>query len=402
MTETRELLGEAITHHAAGRLDAAEHIYRALLEIDAEDAEAQHYFGLFALEKGWVEDGLAHLQRALEIAPETGRYWLGLAQGLLIAGQPEGAALVLDKAEAVGLEPSSTRELRGLVATALGGREEGTAPPQADVPVASASASAERTDSFLVTLHSGLRLHLPPDIHCLTTYVLIEQGDWPDPGLAFLRRHVQPGSLVLDVGAGYGVHALTVARQLQGQGRVIALEPASAPRAMLGRSILDNGLDSLVTLIPCGLGARAGDAEIAVDAHGAATRRGAGASRETVRLLTFDALRNDPRWPGDSRIDLLRLDAAVDAVAILRSGSAFLADADPLLMLGLDAGERLPPELGALLPGLGMSLSRAIPDLGLLVPLDAGREEDVDDRPRSLFACREQTATRLRQAGAMA
>ncbi|EGV30540.1 methyltransferase FkbM family [Thiorhodococcus drewsii AZ1] len=408
MTKTEGLLGDAIAHHSDGRLDAAEHIYRALLVIDADNDEASHYLGLLALEKGLIDEGLAHLQRALELAPDTSRYWLGLAQGFLIAQRPEQAQVVLDRAEAIGLDLTLTRELRELIDTAfqdrqrqgIETREDPVAKPSECIAPAAVTASAAQQESLVVTIQDGLRIHVPSDIHCLTTYVLLEQGDWLDPGLAFLRRYIQPGMSILDVGAGYGVYALSIAKQMQGQGRVVALEPIAESRSFLNRSIRDNRLESLVTLIPQGLSDSTGEVDIPVDTYGAASRRGNGTSTERVQMLSLDDCLSDPECLAGSRIDLLRLDVSVDTTAILSGGMEFCSVQDPLVMFGITPDEERAVELIEAFARLDMSIYRPIPSLGLLVPLEDERAEDID-RHRSLFACRDQIAARLRQADLM-
>src|SRR5262249_20657349 len=48
--------------------------------------------------------------------------------------------------------------------------------------------------------------------HSVTTYVLIEQEDWFEREIAFVRRLLQPGMRVIDIGANYGTYTLTMAQ----------------------------------------------------------------------------------------------------------------------------------------------------------------------------------------------
>ena len=54
----QDLLAEAMTHHAAGRLDLAEVFYRARLETNANHPEANHGLGALEIERGRIEAGL--------------------------------------------------------------------------------------------------------------------------------------------------------------------------------------------------------------------------------------------------------------------------------------------------------------------------------------------------------
>ncbi|WP_295408345.1 tetratricopeptide repeat protein [uncultured Thiocystis sp.] len=116
----RHPLAKAKAHHAAGRLDSAEALYRALLETDADHPEANHGLGVLEIEGGRFESALLHLQRALEQSPETGHYWQSFAEGLLLAERPEEALTVIGQALASGLDTPAAQDLRARLATGLG------------------------------------------------------------------------------------------------------------------------------------------------------------------------------------------------------------------------------------------------------------------------------------------
>src|SRR3954471_1389107 len=72
------------------------------------------------------------------------------------------------------------------------------------------------------------------------------------PTRAALRRLAAPGSLVLDIGANIGAHALPLARHVGPTGRVIAFEPTDFAFAKLSRNLeLNPGLASRVTARHC-------------------------------------------------------------------------------------------------------------------------------------------------------
>jgi len=47
-----EALQEAVAHHRAGRLGEAEELYRAILEVQPEQPDANHNLGVVALQTG--------------------------------------------------------------------------------------------------------------------------------------------------------------------------------------------------------------------------------------------------------------------------------------------------------------------------------------------------------------
>lgn len=72
--------------------------------------------------------------------------------------------------------------------------------------------------------------------------------------------------LVLPIGANYGLFTLSMAKVVGREGHVWAFEPASSTASYLERSIAENGLAN-VTLRKAGLSARAGVAELSLNAN---------------------------------------------------------------------------------------------------------------------------------------
>jgi len=83
-------------------------------------------------------------------------------------------------------------------------------------------------DYELVPLIPDLRVAVPRSLDLITHYVLKEQGDWFEAELEFVRALVRPGMHVLDIGANYGVYALTLGRCAAPSGKVWAFEPTHA------------------------------------------------------------------------------------------------------------------------------------------------------------------------------
>jgi len=71
---TEKALQIAHTYHQEGKVADAEEIYRTIIEIDPEHAEATFYLGNLALEIGCLNEGLALLKRAITLNPTTESY----------------------------------------------------------------------------------------------------------------------------------------------------------------------------------------------------------------------------------------------------------------------------------------------------------------------------------------
>ena len=66
----------------------------------------------------------------------------------------------------------------------------------------------------------GVTIALPDNLSVISTYVLLEQHDWFEDEIRFLRALIKPGMRALDVGANFGVYTLALAHAVGSTGRV--------------------------------------------------------------------------------------------------------------------------------------------------------------------------------------
>jgi protein O-GlcNAc transferase len=112
MNSIETLHKEALSHHRSGRLDVAESLYRALLALDADHADAHHNLGILEFQSQRIESGLTHLRRAVGLAPTLGGYWISLAESLLTAELFNEADLILKRINHLGLNTPEVRLLQ--------------------------------------------------------------------------------------------------------------------------------------------------------------------------------------------------------------------------------------------------------------------------------------------------
>jgi predicted Zn-dependent protease len=129
----------AIEHHRAGRLQDAERLYRAILDVQPQHPDANHNLGVLAVGVGKVEAALPLFKKALEARPDVEQFWLSYADGLLRAGQLNAARQVIALARQQGhigpaIEQLATRieqttaqdaQAADLLAQAIAARETG-------------------------------------------------------------------------------------------------------------------------------------------------------------------------------------------------------------------------------------------------------------------------------------
>lgn len=119
MIDIEGLVNQAKALHEAGRLDAAEPVYLAVLRMDDSHAEAHHALGALLLELGNHAEGLEHLKQAVEIDFKEPRYWEGWATGQLIAHSPQAALEIVLHAQKIGAGSAGLDSLKSHIENIL-------------------------------------------------------------------------------------------------------------------------------------------------------------------------------------------------------------------------------------------------------------------------------------------
>ena len=180
----------------------------------------------------------------------------------------------------------------------------------------------------------GLRLEL--DLRDNLQRTLYFTGTYEPGLLRTLEREIEPGDVVVDVGAHVGVHALSAARRLRelaGGGHVIAFEPAPDSAAAIRAAAVSNGLP--VQVVETALGDADGEIELRgdprYDARDAGIRSQFGTGEVVARapVTTLDA------WAernGLEHLDVVKLDIEGAEILALRGMQATLKRLRPRLL----------------------------------------------------------------------
>jgi Flp pilus assembly protein TadD len=99
-------LDEAIGLQRAGQVDAAERMYRRVLQTCPDHAEANHNLGIIRMQRGELLEGVAHFRRALQADPGHELYRRSYARALVMSGQATLAASVLEEGARLGTPPT--------------------------------------------------------------------------------------------------------------------------------------------------------------------------------------------------------------------------------------------------------------------------------------------------------
>jgi len=243
-----------------------------------------------------------------------------------------------------------------------------------------------------VAVKGGIHVHVPAGIEELTPYVLLEQEDWFEDEIHFIRQLLRPGMRCLDIGANYGIYSLNCARQVGPEGQVWSFEPTPATAKFLSMSISENGFGS-VRLMPLALSRSSGTAKLVTHAdseHNFLTENVGGADRfEIVDVRSLDDVAEAEAL---ERIDFVKVDAEGAEVAILEGGEQFFERESPIILFEFKYREGANWPLVEALLARGYEIYRLAPALQVLIPFD---RDDVDAYQLNLFAIKADTARSL-------
>lgn len=253
------------------------------------------------------------------------------------------------------------------------------------------------TPTTVLTLDQDISVVVPDSLNLISCYVLQEQEDWFEDEIKFVRRLLQPGQKVIDIGANYGLFTLSMAKSVGPHGHVWAFEPASSTAALLAQSIAHNRYDH-ITLDRRALSDHEGTAQLSLNVNAELNEivrdSNSKGPHETVVLTTLDQALEQYRWRD---IDFLKIDAEGEEAAIIRGGTAFFGQLSPLVQFEVKAGEHLHLELVNQFKEIGYSAYRLVPGLNLLAPFDP--QSFVDGYLLNLFCCKTDRAEQLASQG---
>ena len=114
---------------------------------------------------------------------------------------------------------------------------------------------------MLVAPTWGGRLLIPADDLSMMPE-LVARGTYDVPLTAFVRRHIRPGDVAIDVGAHVGLFTLLLAYQVWERGRVIAYEANPRLVPLLRDNVAMNWLGDRVEIVPHAAAAASGTARL--------------------------------------------------------------------------------------------------------------------------------------------
>jgi FkbM family methyltransferase len=219
----------------------------------------------------------------------------------------------------------------------------------------------------LVLHRTGDLVHVPSPLDARGRHALLNPPHVHPAVLGFL----QPGSVVIDVGANLGEWTVPFARKVGPAGRVLAIEPAPRSAAALESTLAANALRH-AEIVRCAIGDRDGVAQFAVPAiTSARTDTGtarigpacAGHHALQVPLRSLDSLAAER---GLARLDLIKIDVEGHERRVLDGAAAILDRHRPVLVI--ETGHEAEGDRAAIhdrLAGLGYRMLGILLDHGM-------------------------------------
>jgi len=129
-SKVKKALVHAIKLHKAGKLREAERQYRAIIEVENKNPDANHNLGVLITAAGKPHEALQYLNTALKSDAKQRRFWLSYINALMEAKQFAEATQVLKRGRSIGL----TGEYVDLLEHKLGTAQAQHHPDQSDTP----------------------------------------------------------------------------------------------------------------------------------------------------------------------------------------------------------------------------------------------------------------------------
>jgi FkbM family methyltransferase len=244
-----------------------------------------------------------------------------------------------------------------------------------------------------VRIKGNVSVCVPNNISLMTPYILLEQEDWFEDEISFVRSVLDPGDRVIDIGANYGIYTLSAAAVVGAHGKVWAFEPCTETAGFLRQSVGRNAFGN-VEVMTTALSDRQGSSYLSLspnsELNALTNDRNPEGSYEEIHTETVDQCMSRYGW---SDIAFVKLDAEGHEERILKGAANFLAAASPLVMYEIKAGEQVNLDLVNAFRAMGYDSYRLVPGPGALVPFDA--TQNIDPYQLNLFACKRDRAEML-------
>lgn len=220
--------------------------------------------------------------------------------------------------------------------------------------------------------YDGTAIYVPPDLRVVSTYVLLEQGDWFEEDLDLFRALIRPGDKVLDLGANIGVYSVAAAQRVGREGCVVSIEPAAKTFGVLQKSAK---LNANMTVRRAAVSDKSGKGCLEPDRAPELNRLSSnGCGGEAVDLISVDELAAEL---GIDHFDVIKMDVEGHEKATLRGAAKIMGRQAPIVFYEVREGNDLHLDLVDQFKTMGFESFVYCAGQKALVHYDAGTEVDA-------------------------
>jgi FkbM family methyltransferase len=186
----------------------------------------------------------------------------------------------------------------------------------------------QRVASYRV---NGLTIAVPPDGYFGTE---LTDGTYEPATTQILLQHLQPGMVMVDVGAHIGHYTVAAAQRVGPHGRVIAFEPDPVSFSYLAQNVAANGLSERVTMQNVAVSGQTGTANLYLGRRDRVANSLIRSDATMPRSVVCDTIALDHYFQDDPdpRVDMVKMDIEGGEYDALR-GMVRLLAANPHLKL---------------------------------------------------------------------
>ena len=243
-----------------------------------------------------------------------------------------------------------------------------------------------------IIFSNDISIFVPDSLKKMTTYILLEQLDWFEDEIKFLKKFILPGNKVIDIGANYGVYTLTLAKLIGNKGYIYSFEPCTETRNFLESSIVANNFMN-ITIDSRGLSNKKKEAILSLsknsETNSVTKNSNIEGEYEKIILSDLDNCMNSYKW---KNIDFIKIDAEGQESNIIKGGKEFFYKNSPLVQYEVKDKANFNLDLISEFKSIGYDTYRLIPGLDILVPWE---DIEFDEYILNLFCCKTDTAERL-------
>jgi len=231
-------------------------------------------------------------------------------------------------------------------------------------------------------------IHLYPDLKNITTYVLLEQGDWFEKAdMKLFRSIIQPDDVVLDIGANVGVYSLSAASRTSR--KVIAVEPARQTFELLEKSAQQ--FPNMIA-VHAAISDKPGSAFLSHSGSSENYKLSGNSETqgEEVPLIAIDDLAR--KYSIDS-IDIIKMDVEGHELKALAGAKKIISKSSPLIFYEIKHGNDVHLELIDAFKNLGYDSYFTLPDAKTLIKYT--KDAYLDRYLLNMIAIRPESLSRL-------